>query len=187
MPKTLRLLLLILIAYILQTAIMPRFTMLRMQPDILLAVLVWLCADGERYTGFCAGAVMGLIMDAMVGLLPFLYLLAYPIMGYASARLTPAIARMLPLSKGRRRRFPVERLYRYVPLISAMLMALLYEFALMVYRYLSGVDVTLFIFTRMMISVLYTTIAAFFARFLVRFVMTAGSGRVRKTGGAVQA
>jgi len=187
MPKTLRILLLILTAYILQTVILPRFTMLSIQPDILLAVLVWLTADGERYAGFCIGAVMGLIMDAMVGLLPFLYLLAYPIMGYASARLTPAIARKLPLPKERRKRLSLEWLYRYVPLITAALMALLYEFALLVYRYLSGVDTTLAVFARMMGYVLYSTIAAFFGRFLVRFMLTVGKDRARKSGGGAQA
>ncbi|MCL2544853.1 MAG: rod shape-determining protein MreD [Clostridia bacterium] len=179
MPKSLRILLLILTAYILQTVILPRFTMLGMQPDVLLAVLVWLTADGDRYLGFCTGAVMGLIMDAMVGQLPFLYLLAYPIMGYASARLTPAIVRRLPLPKRQGKRLPLAFLYRYVPLITAAAMALLYEFALMVYRYLSGVDLTLAILGRMLQFVLYSTIAAFFARFPVRFVMTAGKGRGR--------
>jgi len=188
MPKSLRVLLLILTAYILQTVILPRFTMLSMQPDVLLAVLVWLTADGDRYLGFCTGAVMGLIMDAMVGLLPFLYLLAYPIMGYASARLTPAIARRLPLPKRQGKRLPLELLHRYVPLITAAAMATLYEFALMVYRYLSGVDLTLAILGRMLQFVLYSTIAAFFGRFLVRFVMAAGKGRNRsKNDGMAQA
>jgi len=186
MPKTLRILFLILTAYILQTVIMPRFTMLSMQPDVLLAVLVWLTADGDRYIGFCVGAVMGLIMDAMVGLLPFLYLFAYPIMGYAAARLTPAITRRLPLPKRQGKRLPLEVLYRYVPLITAAAMAMLYEFALMVYRYLSGVDVTLASIGRMLTYVLYSTIAAFFGRFLVRFVMTAGKGRGRKKNSVVQ-
>ena len=185
MPKTLRILLLILIAYILQTVILPRVAMLRIQPDALLAVLVWLTADGERYNGFCVGAVMGLIMDAMVGVLPFLYLLAYPIMGYAAARLTPAITRRLPMPKGRRRNLQ-EYLYRYVPLITAAAMALLYESALLVYRYLNGVDVTLAILARMMAYTMYTTIAAFLGRFLVRFVMTAGKRRARKTDEAAQ-
>jgi len=185
MPKTLRVLLLILIAYLLQTVFAPRFTMLPIQPDILLAVLVWLTADGDRYLGFCVGAMMGLIMDAMVGILPFLYLLAYPIMGYASARLTPAITRRLPLPKGKRRKL-LEYLCRYVPLFTAVAMASLYEFALMVYRYLNGVDMTLAVFGRMAAYVFYSTVAAFLCRYLVRFVMTAGGGRNRKSGNALQ-
>ena len=186
MPKTFRVLLLILIAYILQTVIMPRFTMLPIQPDLLLAVLVWLTADGDRYLGFCVGAMMGLIMDAMVGLLPFLYLLAYPIMGYASARITPAITRRLPLPKGKRRHL-LEYLYRYIPLMTAVLMASLYEFALMVYRYLNGVDMTFAVFGRMVAYVLYSTVAAFLSRYLVRFVMTVGRGRKRKSDNPLQA
>ncbi|MCL2810480.1 MAG: hypothetical protein FWD25_01130 [Clostridia bacterium] len=186
MPRTLRILLLILTVYILQTVIMPRFTMLPIQPDLLLAVLVWLTADGDRYLGFCVGSIMGLIMDAMVGILPFLYLLAYPIMGYGAARLTPAITRRLPLPKGKRRRL-LEFLYRYVPIITAIAMASLYEFALMVYRYLNGVDMTLAVFGRMTAYVFYSAIAAFLGRFLVRFVITAGRDRNRKSNNALQA
>jgi len=186
MPKTLRITLIILTAYILQTVIMPRFTMLPIQPDIMLAVLVWITADGERYTGFCVGAVMGLIMDTNVGVLPLLYLLAYPIMGYGSARLTPAITRRLPLPKGRHRNL-LDYLYRYVPLLTAAAMAALYEFALMVYRYLNGVDVTLAILARMLAYVVYTAIAALLGRYLVRFMLTARKGRARKGDAAAQA
>jgi len=145
----------------------------------LLAVLVWLTADGDRYIGFCVGSLMGLIMDAMVGLLPFLYLLAYPIMGYASARLTPAIVGRLPLPRERSKLRPIGFLYRFVPLVTAAFMALLFEIALMVYRYLSGVDVTLDSIGRMARSILYTAVAAFFARFFVRFAMSYGRARVR--------
>ena len=174
MPKTLRILILIVTAYILHAVILPRVLMMAIQPDVMLAVLVWLTADGDRYTGFCVGSIIGLILDAMVGVLPFVYLLAYPIMGYASARLTPVLFDRLPRPKPKKagKFLSMKRFFQLIPSITAAAMALLYEFALMVYRYLNGVDVTLDTVGRIFRYALYTAIAAFFAQFYVRYVMT---------------
>lgn len=177
MPKPLRILGLILAAYIVQTTILPRFTILEIQPDVLLAVLVWLSAKGDRYTGFCVGAVMGLIMDATVGVLPFLYLLAYPVMGYASARLTPLLADKLPHPGKTSKLLSLKRFFQLVPSLTAAIMALIYEFVLVVYRYLNGVNVTFSLIGRTLRYALYTAVAAFFAQFLVRLVMTPRKAR----------
>ena len=174
MIKTLRILCTIFFAYILQTSALPRFTMLQMQPDILLCTLVVLTLDGDRYRGFCAGSIIGLLMDAMVAQLPFLYIVVYPLFGYAAASISPALLKRMPHAKAAERSASAssKRFLRLTALITTALLALTYETILTVYRYLNGVDVTLFSIGRSLRFTLYTTIAAFFIRFYVHFCMT---------------
>ncbi len=171
MVKTLRLLALTLAAYIVQTILLPRFNPLEVQPDVLLAVLVWITADGDRYVGFCIGAVMGLMMDAMIGVLPFLYLVSYPVMGYACARLTPLLMDRLPRPKFSGKWITLKRFFQLIPSLTAVIMALLFQLVLVLYRYLNGVDVS-FASTGIILQyMINTAIAAFIAQFVVRLVM----------------
>ena len=187
MNKALRILAAIFFAYIVQTTVLTRFTMLRMQPDILLCVLVVLTLDGDRYKGFCAGAVTGLLMDAMVGQLPFLYIIIYPLFGYSAARISPALQSRLPRAKrADKPSASPKRSGLPATLITVALLSLFYETILLVYRYLNGVDVTLDSIGRMLQFALSTTVAAFFVRFYVRFCLAfpirRGGGRQSPTG-----
>jgi cell shape-determining protein MreD len=180
MIKTLRLLGIILFAYIAQTTILPRVAPLMVRPDLVLAVLVALTVDGDRYLGFCAGATIGLLLDTMVGWLPFLYLIAYPLIGYFSARLTPWLVRRMPMPRRLEALLTPKRFRRVAPMLTALVLALFYELALMVYRYLNGVDVTFGAVSMVLRSALYTGLAVFPAQFYVRLWMRAFRRRKRR-------
>lgn len=162
MQRILRLLGTMFLFYILQTTVLPHFFRpSTIQPDLLLAFLVAISLKGDRYVGFCTGAMIGLLMDAMVGQIALLYLITYPLIGYTAARISPFLIEI----------WPWERAKLLIPSVTAAFLTLLYEIVLLVYRYLSGVDVTFSSVGRMTRSVLYTAIAAWAVQYIVRFCM----------------
>ncbi len=172
MKTTFRITLAILLSYILQTSVLPRVLTLDIQPDIMLATLVVLTLNGDRYRGFCAGACVGLLMDAMIGTLPVLYLLTYPLVGYAAATISPQLFMRLPEPKRFKKLVTPKLFAQFIPMVTAALLSTVFEIVLMVYRYLNSVDVTFFLISRMLRATLYTAIATFFIQYIVQFVMT---------------
>ena len=175
MRRFLRILGLLLSLYILQTTVLPRVTSLSVRPDLLLCLIVALTLDGDRVMGYNMGAAVGLLMDAMVGQLAFLYLIAYPLMGFFASRLSPWITEHLPDAKKKRSDRKQMVLLGSIhvrdltPAITAGFLTAMYESALLVYRYLNGVDITWRPVGIMLRSALYTAISAFFVQYIVRF------------------
>ncbi|MDR3051023.1 MAG: rod shape-determining protein MreD [Oscillospiraceae bacterium] len=161
MGKGVRMVLAVFATYIIQTTFLPYFTFLPIKPDLLAAILAYYTMEGDTYTGFCLGAALGLLMDAMVGELPIFYLLMYPLMGYASARLARLlIARF----SGRRQRI-------FHPTLLCAAMVALYEALTLSYIYLNGVDVTLVLVLRSARGVLYSAAAALPVYYMANFIM----------------
>lgn len=135
-----------LLAYLLQTTVFRFFEIASVQPDLLAVAVIALCLDGDLYTGFCAGAWAGLLMDAMVGQAAIVYLLFYPLTGALAASIARRIWKAWEGIA-----FP----FLVGPLVA--LIALGAKEGLMLgYTYLNGVDLSWALISRSIIAVVYS-------------------------------
>ncbi len=175
MPLGLRRFLVMFIFYLIQTSIMPHIVGLGIRPDLLACVIVYFTLDGDTYIGFCMGAIAGLLMDAMVGNLAVYYLVLYPLMGYASAR----IARLLNAKLVK----PRQRLLR--PLILTAAVTTIFEAVMLLYIYINenAADITLQLIFRSVRAMLFSTALSVPVYFICHFLMYRVLGRTKTAKG----
>ena len=160
MRKTLRMLLIVLMAYFLQTIVVVRLSFLSVKPDVLAVTLVILAMlENDTFIGFCLGAATALLLDAMVGSMDYLYLVLYPLMGYAAAKLVNLLYA----------NWPGAKLF-YASALSAFCI-LLFEAVVLTYIYLTGSDLTLSLFGLSLRSIVYSAVLAFPFQFVVRYAL----------------
>lgn len=160
MKKALQIFLAVFAMFIVQTTVLPYFTFLEMKPDLLAAIIVYYTLNGDVYVGFCTGAVVGLLMDGMVGNLAIFYLLVYPLMGYVSAFAARFFAERLTKA----------RLAMLLPPILCALIVAIYEALLLAYIYLNSVDISILLAFRSLRIVIYSALASLPVYYLLRFV-----------------
>lgn len=161
MQRVRRVLGILFFTYILQTTVWRFFPIGGVQPDLMAVAIVCLCLDGDTYTGFCAGAVTGLLLDAMVGQIAIMYLLFYPLVGYLAAAISQAI---------RARRGEIRLKFLLAPLMAFIIVSLLQGLTLG-YLYLNGTDMSLQLGARALICVFYSTALALPAQWPIRWIL----------------
>lgn len=161
MRKARRVLGILFFMYLLQTTVWRFFPIFGMLPDLMAVGIVCMCLDGDTYTGFCAGAVTGLLLDAMVGQVAIMYLLFYPLMGYLAGAIPKAIWT---------RRDEIPFRFLLAPAITLVTVGLLQGLTLG-YLYLNGTDMTWLLGLRALVCVLYSAVMALPAQWPIRWVL----------------
>lgn len=161
MQKARRVLGVLFVMYLLQTTVWRFFPVFGVQPDLMAVAIVCLCLDGDTYTGFCAGAVTGLLLDAMIGQIAIIYLLFYPLMGYLAAAIPRAIWT---------RRDSIPLRFLLAPAVTLFTVGLLQGLTLG-YLYLNGTDMSLRLGIRALVCVLYSALLALPAQWPIRWVL----------------
>lgn len=151
MQKKLRIFCVIFLVYMFQTTFLPRMMPLGTRPDLMLAMLVVLTLGGDRYLGFTVGAVIGIVLDAMVGQVAVFYLVIYPLVGYLAARLSPFLLALRP--------WPARLRLLLAPVV-CLVLSTVTELVLLMYRYLNGADISASVLGRSMRIILLTTLSS---------------------------
>lgn len=164
MKRAVRMALVVFISFILQTSVFTSSRISMIQPDVLAVMLSCLSAHTGTYGGFCAGAASGLLMDTTVGQVLALYVVLYPLMGYISAKIRPALDRVA--EKIFKKRFLAWRRL-FGNLFICLLLVSMRETVFMTYMFLNGVEVTSMHIWRIVQCLLYSMVLTIPADFII--------------------
>lgn len=177
--KVLKAALITLLAYLVQVCVMQYFAIGRITGSVIFAALAILTVSlGKKYT-FCASCIIGMLMESMLGNVPGLYIIAYPVIAMLCAQV---FADMSDRQRERRRMMndlrrsrrsgggSARRLWGRVTggyregdlpahlriVLCAGMMDLILNVVLVAYMYLIGVDLSFTHLGRALASVVYT-------------------------------
>lgn len=182
--KFLKVLLLILLYFLFQTAVMPHLKIAGIMPNLLMVVIAIMTVSYGKLYAFISGALVGIILDAMSYSIPLFYLLIYPVLALLCAqvfadmsdvkremrrireaqRLSEAAAEIkAPFMKKKfrlriRRDSPYDLNAHLRILLNALMLTALFEGVMLVYIALSGVGVTFQHFLRVLYTMMYTAL-----------------------------
>lgn len=165
--------------YLLHTSV---FTTLRLsvtQPDMLAVMLACISCYTGTFGGFCAGAVSGILLDAMVGNVMGLYIVLYPLMGYGAAKMRSAL-NVLARKLFRKRLKAWRRLI--VSMVICLLIVALRETIFVTYMFLNGVELGFSHVLRVLTCMFYSAVMILPSDWLIRRLLGVGEARARKPG-----
>ncbi len=168
--KGLKFLFLTLFAYLFQACAMQYLAIDGVTASLPFCTLaVFTVSLGKKYT-FCASCIIGILMECMLGNVPAMYAIAFPVIGMLGAqafadrserqrekRLERSMnvkKKGLPALIARLQAVEIPPLVR-IPLC-AMLMDLIWHAVMCIYMYLIGVEISWLHFTRLFSAVCYT-------------------------------
>lgn len=162
-----------LLAYLLDVCVMPYLTINQVSGSVSFAMIAIVTVSYGKKAGFCMGAVIGILMEAMLASVHVLYLLLYPVIAALCAQFFGDMS-----ERQRERRHTVDNKRRQddlapairIPLCAA-LSSLLMNIVLVVYGYLSGFGITFVQFYRTFVAVIYTVVIAVVLMLPVRYFL----------------
>lgn len=84
--KFLKVLLLVLLYFLLQTAVMPHLKIAGIMPNLLMVIIAIMTVSYGKLYAFISGALIGIILEAMSYSIPLFYLLIYPVLALLCAQ-----------------------------------------------------------------------------------------------------
>ena len=204
--RALKALLLTAAAYLFQVCVMQYLAFRGVVGSVVFAALAILIVSCGKKYAFCASCLIGLTMESMVGNVPALYVIAYPVITMLVAQYFADMSdrqlerrrviiesRQVRISQGRGKkhwwqmfmlRYRDTDLPPYVRIpLSAGIMDLLLNIALNAYLYLIGEDLTFAQVTRAFFSALYTMALSLALMVPCRYFLGMYRRRNRQTGG----
>lgn len=182
----LRVMLLTLLCYLLQTSVVPHLKIYDVMPNLLmLCIAVLTVSKGKKYA-FAAGAAIGILLETMAANLSLFNLLIYPALALLAAQAFSDMSELkrellrikiaqrqaehgagTVLAPGRKRRFALRLRRRTADdldphlriLLNTLLLTVLYEFIMIAYIALGGVAITWQHVGRVSRTLLYTAAA----------------------------
>ena len=85
--KFLKVLLLILLFFLLQTTVMPHLKIAGIMPNLLMVIISIMTVSYGKLYAFISGAMIGIILEAMSYSIPLFYLLIYPVLALLCAQI----------------------------------------------------------------------------------------------------
>ncbi len=131
MSKTLRLIVLSIVAVVCQTNLAGYLRVADVAPDMMIAFLVSITSFCGPYAGFCAGSLMAMLYDANVGYALAINLVLYTFIGWAAPMLRNSMNNLLKKMK--------HKSYLEIMLISLFL-TLIHELVCIGYLFLIGAE-----------------------------------------------
>ena len=158
MSKVIKSLILAIFAYLFQVSVMPLIPIYNVSASSIIAVLAIVVVAYGRQYGITLSFIFGILMETMMPSLDYLYLVLYPTVGVlGTIAFSDKTDRRLEMERNLNKRGEnIHPLIR-TPL-AAMLMAAVFESINIAYVMLRGVDFDSENLTRIIVSVLYTTL-----------------------------
>ena len=182
--KFLKVLLLILLFFLLQTTVMPHLKIAGIMPNLLMVIIAIMTVSYGKLYAFISGALVGIILEAMSYSIPLFYLLIYPVLALLCAQVfadmsdikremrrireaqrqselaaeikAPFLKRKIRFSL--RRNSPHDLNAHLRILLNALMLVLLFEGIMLVYVALSGVAITMTLILRVIYTTAYTAL-----------------------------
>lgn len=201
--KFLKVLFLVVLFYLLQTAVMPHLKISGIMPNLLMVIIAIMTVSYGKLYAFISGAVIGIILEAMSYSIPLVYLLIYPVLALLCAQVFADMSdvkrEMRRIREAQRlsemanqvssayakRKFRIKiRLRRDSPhdlnahlriLLNALMLVALFEGVMLLYIALSGVPITFQHFLRVLYTAAYTALCC-----LVMFPVRAWLGLYKR-------
>ncbi|NLO13452.1 MAG: hypothetical protein GX124_04940 [Clostridiales bacterium] len=184
--KLLKVLAFLLLFYLLQASVVPHLKVLGVMPNLLMVAIAIITVSFGKQYAFIAGAIMGIILEAMAVSIPLFYVIIYPVLSLLCAQVfadmsdvkremrrireaqrqseaaaeiqTPYTRRKIRLSFRRNSSQDMEPHLRI--LLNALMLGALYEGIMLIYVALGGVTVSFAHLSRVFVAVLYTGAAS---------------------------
>lgn len=182
--KFLKALLLILLFYLLQAAVVPHLKVAGVMPNLLMIVIAIMTVSLGKLYAFIAGAVVGILLEAMAMTIPLFYVIIYPVLALLCAQIFSDMSDVkreirrireaqrqseaaAEISAPYQRRKLMFRLRRNSPydlnphlriLLNAITLVLLYEGVMLVYIALVGIQVGFGHIMRVLYAMIYTAL-----------------------------
>ncbi len=157
MRRVLRALLLIYVGYLSQVCIMPYLAIGGITPNLLFSLIAIVTVAYGRFYTFGVACTAGIIMEAMMGSIPILYLVAYPAIGQLGS-LIFADKSERKLEQERSQGKPGTNSDPKLRTILCVLFDITwFETVHLLFIYLNGVDLSWYNFGRAIGSIAYTT------------------------------
>lgn len=182
--KFVKALLLVLLFFLLQTAVMPHLKIAGILPNLLMVIIAIFTVSYGKLYAFISGALSGILLEAMSYNIPLFYLLIYPVLALLCAQVfadmsdikremrrireaqlkseavsqikTPFTRRKLRL---RFRRQSAHDLNAHVRiLLNALMLVVLFEGVMLIYVALSGIPITFAHVLRVVYAAAYTAL-----------------------------
>ena len=206
LKRALKALLVTALAYLTQVCVMKYLTVQGVSGSVIFAALsVIIVSCGKKYA-FCASCLIGMMMECMLGAVPALYVIAYPVITMFTAqyfsdlsdrqmeqRKLRAEERKVRVSEGKAKehwwhRFADNYLQSNLPPVvriplGAAVMDLIMNIVLCVYMYLMGEEIGLIHAGRALLSVTYTAALALILMVPLRYVLGMYRRRKQREGG----
>lgn len=180
--KLLKVLALLLLFYLLQSSVTPHLKVFGVMPNLLMVAIAIITVSFGKQYAFIAGAVIGIILEAMAVSIPLFYVIIYPVLALLAAQVfadmsdikremrrireaqrqsevaaeikSPFTRRKFRLSLRRNSSQDMEPHLRI--LLNALMLSAMYETIMLIYVALGGVAVGIGHINRAVASVLYT-------------------------------
>lgn len=171
MSKTLRLILLSMLACVVQTTLVRYIRIGGVAPDVMIAVLVALTTYCGPYGGFCVGSLTAMLYDASVGYVLAINLVSYTLIGWAAPFLRGSLEHVLRKLKHK----------SYLVLFCVcFFLTFLRELIDVGYLFLIGSDLGITTLLRSLLCCAYSAVMVFPAMFVTRRVMLWKPGFMQK-------
>ncbi len=209
--KFLKVVVLILLFFLLQTVVMPHLKVAGIMPNLLMVIIAIMTVSYGKLYAFITGALVGIILEAMSYSIPLFYLLIYPVLALLCAQV---FADMSDIKREMRRIRQAQRISEAASeikapfirkkfhlrirrdsphdlnahlriLLNTLMLVLLYEGVMLIYIALSGISLTFNHVLRIVYTAAYTAACC-----LVMFPVRAWLGlykrprRIRTDNGA---
>lgn len=169
LKRILKLTLLTLLAYLLQSTVAAHIQLWDVGPNIAMAMIaVVSVAEGRKYT-FLMSMTVGYLMEIMVGPLDYFYMLLYPVCSMLGAlAFSDKSERKLEEERSMGKRGGNLPAHLRTPLC-ALVSISLYEFVNVFYIYLNGVTLDMGHVGRALVDIVYTTLLTGIIQFPLRW------------------
>ena len=165
MKRTLKMALMVLVFYILQTSVFTTLRVSMIQPDLMAVMLACLTVYTGYYGGFCAGAMAGILMDTFVGHVMALQIVLYTLMGIGGVQIRVILENI-------REHFFKDRFRKHAHWVETVIVCLIIvivrEGTFLMYMFLNGVDVTYIHFLRIATCAVYSAVLTIPGDWMVR-------------------
>lgn len=162
MSKTLRLLMIAVVACLLQTNLSGYVRIAGVAPDFMIAMLVAATGYCGAYGGFCIGSIAAMLYDASVGYVLVLNLVGYTFIGWAAPLMRGFFGRLM-------RRLKHKSYLEMIPV--AFILTLIREILYIGYLFLIGAEQSMVTLLRMLLCAAYTALLILPCSLLVGKIM----------------
>lgn len=182
--KFLKVVALLLLFFLLQTALMPHLKIAGIMPNLHMVIIAILTVSYGKLYAFIGGAMIGIILEAMSYSIPLFYLIIYPVLALLCAQVFADMSDIkremrrireaqrqselaseikAPFMKRKiririRRDSPYDMNPHLRILLNALMLVLLFEGIMLIYYAVAGVNLTLNHFLRVFNTTVYTAI-----------------------------
>lgn len=163
MSKTLRLIVLAIIAVVCQTTLTGYIRVANVAPDLMIAFLVAITSYAGPYSGFCTGSLMAMLYDANVGYALALNLVLYTFIGWAAPMMRGGLNARLAKLK--------HKSYLEIMII-CLVLTLAHEVICVGYQFLIGAEQSVVTVLRALICAGYSALLTIPLNPIVRWIMT---------------